>query len=302
MSKIDGVFIVDKPTGLTSHDVVRRVRKIISSRAVGHAGTLDPMATGVLVIAVGEATKLVPYLTAADKEYETKIMLGTTTETLDADAKHFSTAPVPANWRDQLEAALDEERNRKSQIPPNFSAIHTQGERAHEIARRGEAVDLPSREIHVLSIQLLEAKENPPMVALRVTAAKGYYVRALARDLAARLGTVGHLTSLRRIRSGPFSIADACLLDDENFSERRISVSDAAKRSLSAVTLDEAARVDAGHGKIVQFADADPRGATAWLDVQGNLVAVGYIDDDGVGRVLRGFAHTDEVPENREDP
>ena len=187
MSKIDGVFIVDKPAGLTSHDVVRRVRKIISSRAVGHAGTLDPMATGVLVIAVGEATKLVPYLTAASKEYETRIVLGTTTETLDADAKHFSTAPVPAHWREQLEAALDDERNRKSQIPPNFSAIHMQGERAHEIARRGEPVHLPPREIHVLSMQLVDAKENPPTVSLRLSVSKGYYVRALARDLAARL-------------------------------------------------------------------------------------------------------------------
>jgi tRNA pseudouridine55 synthase len=288
----DGVFIVDKAKGLTSHDVVRRVRKKISSRAVGHAGTLDPMATGVLVIAVGEGTKLVPYLTAADKEYETTIALGVTTETLDADAKHFSNAPVPADWRDHLEAALVEEQNRKSQIPPDFSAIHTQGERAHEIARRGETVELAPREIHVLSLQLLGAKTDPPSIDLRLTVSKGYYVRALARDLAARLGTVGHLTALRRIRSGPFAIAEACSVDDENFSSRIFSVSDAARKSLPSITLDEAARVDAGHGKVVSFSESDPRGATAWLDGQGNLVAIGHIGEDGVGRVLRGFSAT----------
>lgn len=286
---MDGVFIVDKPRGLTSHDVVRQIRKKIKSRAVGHAGTLDPMATGVLVIAVGEGTKLVPYLTAADKEYETTIALGVTTETLDADAAHFSNAPVPLEWRDQLEAALTEERNRRSQIPPDFSAIHTQGERAHEIARRGEAVDLPPREIHVLSLQLIQTKIDPPSIDLRIVVSKGYYVRALARDLAARLGTVGHLTALRRIRSGAFSIDNAGAVDDENFTARLLSVADAAKKSLPSVTLSEAARVDAGHGKVVVFSERDARGATAWLDSQGKLVAIGHIGEDHVGRVLRGF-------------
>ncbi len=291
----DGVFIVDKPRGLTSHDVVARVRKKIRSRAVGHAGTLDPMATGVLVIAVGEGTKLVPYLTAAEKEYETSIALGTTTETLDADAKHFSTAPVPENWRDHLDAAIVHERNRKSQIPPNFSAIHTQGERAHEIARRGEVVELAPREIHVLSLQLISARTDPPSIDLRLAVSKGYYVRALARDLAAHLGTVGHLTALRRTRSGCFSIADACSLDDENFSARVLTVSEAARKSLPSVTLSEGARIDAGHGKVVTFFETDPRGATAWMDSQGNLVAIGHIGEDGVGRVLRGFSKPHET-------
>ncbi len=286
---MDGVFVVDKPTGLTSHDVVRQIRKKIKSRAVGHAGTLDPMATGVLVIAVGEATKLVPYLTAADKEYETTIALGVTTETLDADAQHFSTTPVPENWHADLNAALVEEQNREWQIPPDFSAIHTQGERAHEIARRGETVELAPREIHVLSLQLLETKMDPPSIDVRLAVSKGYYVRALARDLAARLGTVGHLTALRRVRSGPFSIADACALDAEDFSTRILSVADAAKKSLPSITLSEAARVDAGHGKIISFSERDPRGATAWLDARGNLIAIGRIGEDGLGRVLRGF-------------
>jgi tRNA pseudouridine55 synthase len=286
---MNGVFVVDKPKGLTSHDVVRAVRKKLRSRAVGHAGTLDPMATGVLVIAVGEATKLVPYLTAADKEYETTIALGVTTETLDADAKNFSSAPVPTHWREHLEAALEKERTRRSQIPPDFSAIHTQGERAHEIARRGEAVDLPAREIHVVSLQLLDAADHPPTLSLRLAVGKGFYVRALARDLATSLGTVGHLTALRRIRSGPFSIDEACALDDEDFSTRGLSLSQAAMRSLPPVTLSEPACVDAGHGKVISFSATDPRGATAWLNGEGSLIAIGHIGDDGAGRVLRGF-------------
>ncbi|HEX7667869.1 MAG TPA: tRNA pseudouridine(55) synthase TruB [Polyangiaceae bacterium] len=285
---MNGVFVVDKPRGLTSHDVVARVRKAIKSRAVGHAGTLDPMATGVLVVACGEGTKLVPYLTAADKEYETTIALGTTTETLDAEGATKTEAPVPDDWREKLDEALAAERARTDQIPPAYSAIHVDGERAHDLARAGKEVVLAPRPIEVKSFEVLRMEESA--VTLRVAAAKGYYVRSLARDLAARLGTVGHLTMLRRTRSGPFAVAEAIALDAPDFSSRALSIEDAAKRSLPSIVLDDAQTIAAGHGKKLVFPIESAAPAVAWLDGDGKLLAIGSIDAEGVGRVVRGFS------------
>ncbi len=286
---MNGVFVVDKPRGLTSHDVVARVRKTIKSRAVGHAGTLDPMATGVLVVACGEATKLVPYLTAADKEYEATIALGTTTETLDAEGSTKTEAPVPPGWRGELDIALAEERVRIEQIPPIFSAIHVDGERAHELARAGKEVVLAPRPVSVRALDVLRTTEHPPSVTLRVEVGKGYYVRSLARDLAESLGTLGHLTMLRRTRSGPFTAEESTALDAPDFAVRALSIEDAAKRTLPFVVLDEAQTRDAGHGKKLVFAPELSVPAIAWLDEAGALLAIGSIDAEGVGRVLRGF-------------
>ena len=286
---MDGVLVVDKPRGMTSHDVVRALRKKLNSRAVGHAGTLDPMATGVLVVAVGEGTKLVPYLTAAEKEYETTIALGETTETLDADGKEKTIAPVPQDWRAKLAAALETERARRSQIPPTFSAIHVQGRRAHELARKGEAVELEPRDVHVVSLDVMRVADDPPQIVLRLCVSKGYYVRSLARDLAQTLGTVAHLTMLRRVRSGPFIIDEAIAPDDPNLVSHVFSISAAATRSLPTVTLDEAQTRDARHGKTVQFTNVETRGDAAWLDAEKNLVAIGHVGETGEGRVLRGF-------------
>ena len=286
---MDGVLVVDKPRGMTSHDVVRAIRKKLNSRAVGHAGTLDPMATGVLVVAVGEATKLVPYLTAANKEYEARIALGETTETLDADGTEKTTAPIPDGWRSKLDAALDVERRRRSQIPPNFSAIHVQGQRAHELARRGETVELEPRAVEVLSLDVVRASDEPLHLDVRLAVSKGYYVRSLARDLAATLGTVAHLTALRRVRSGPFTVGEATALDDPELASRMLSVTEAATRSLPTVTLDEAQARDARHGKTVYFTGIETSGDCAWLDERRALVAVGHVDEQRAGRVLRGF-------------
>ncbi|MEO8798931.1 MAG: tRNA pseudouridine(55) synthase TruB, partial [Polyangiaceae bacterium] len=265
-------------------------RRAIKSRAVGHAGTLDPMATGVLVVACGEATKLVPYLTAADKEYETTIALGTTTETLDAEGSTRTEAPVPPGWRGQLDAALAEERTRTEQIPPIFSAIHVGGERAHELARAGKEVVLAPRPVVVQGLDILRTTEVPPSVTLRVEVGKGYYVRSLARDLAERLGTVGHLTMLHRTRSGSFNQGEATALDAPDFAAHALSIEDAAKRSIPFMVLDEAQTRDAGHGKKLVFAPALAASAIAWLDEAGALLAIGSIDAEGCGRVLRGFA------------
>ncbi len=274
------VLVVDKPVGPTSHDVVARLRKKLSTRAIGHAGTLDPLASGVLVVCVGEATKLVPWLTAADKEYLVTIRLGESTPTLDAGSPVNDTKLVPDDWVTDLPRAVAAERSRTEQVPPTFSAIHKDGARAHERARRGEIVELAPRPVELRDLEVLATRERE--IDARVVCAKGYYVRSLARDLAASLGTVGHVTALRRTRSGAFTLGDV--------GETALGVAAAAAKALPTAVLDDAAVAAARVGKpvpatgIVPFGD----GPHAWLDGSGALVAVGQREGD-VGRVIRGF-------------
>ena len=266
---------------MTSHDVVAKARKWFGTREIGHAGTLDPMATGVLVLAIGEATKLVPYLTASDKEYEATIALGVATDTLDADGREASRVAVPSSWPASLDAALDDERKRTMQLPPVFSAIHAKGARSHELARRGEIVELAERPMRVIALDVKDKRADA--LDVRLVVSKGYYVRALARDLAARLGTVGHLTALRRVRSGSFTLADAGVV---------IPLVDAATRVVPKATLTEAGTSHARAGRRVPLEDlgtTEP-GEHAWLAPDGALVAIGRIED-GAGKVTRGFRH-----------
>jgi len=305
-----GVLVIDKPRGPTSHDVVAKVRQTLGTREVGHAGTLDPMATGVLVVLVGEATKLAPYLTADDKEYEATIELGSETDTLDADGEVVRRKDVPEEIRSALsslgpplhpllERALAWERARKEQVPPSFSAIHAGGERAHRRARRGEDITLEPRSVVAKKIEILRAGLAPtPWITLRVKAGKGYFVRSLGRDLAALLGTVGHLTALRRVRSGSFGTEEAVTVDAERaaMTARLLPLAIAAARALPVARLSEAGVKDARLGRPVprEGIHADPHAAAlgvfAWVDAAGDLVAVGEIGENGVGRVSRGFS------------
>ena len=285
---VDGVLVVDKPRGPTSHDVVAKARRALGTKAVGHAGTLDPMATGVLVLAIGEATKLVPYLSASDKEYEATVALGLATDTLDAEGRETARADLPARWRDALDAALEAERARTMQLPPIFSAIHAKGARSHERARRGEAVELEERPVRVAALEAIATAEAE--IRLRLTVSKGYYVRALARDLAARLGTVGHLTALRRVRSGAFSLSEAIPLAELGPASPVVPLAAAAARVLPTCTLTEAGAAHARAGRAVPLADlgTTAEGEHAWLGPGGELVAVGRVES-GQGRVTRGF-------------
>ena len=306
---MSGVLVVDKPKGPTSHDVVAKLRRLLKTRQVGHCGTLDPMATGVLVVAFDEATKLVPYLTADDKEYITTIALGVETDSLDADGAETRRVPISDEVRAALSIANDShdesvltraiaaEAARTEQVPPAVSAIKIDGERAHALARRGEAPDLPPRPVALRGIELLGVEVEPvPLLRLRLDVAKGYYVRALARDLAAALGTVAHLTALRRIRSGAFFADDMISLDDAPgvVEESTLSLEDAAKRALPACVLDEAGVRAAGFGQkidLTSFRDAPPAPSTpsAWFDEAGKLIAIGELTAEGYGRVLRGM-------------
>ena len=304
---LDGVLVIDKPRGPTSHDVVRRLRRALGVRAIGHAGTLDPMATGVLVAAIGEATKLVPWSTAHDKGYEATIALGVETDTLDADGAIVERVPpsealcealrtLPgAEASPAVRAALEGERARVLQSPPAYSAIRTDGERAFARARRGERVELEPRPVIVRRLELVGANAEPPSLSVALDVGKGYYVRALARDLARALGTVGHLTELRRTRSGCFVVAEAQALEAGSEALRAAvePLARAAARALPTARLSETGARDARHGRAVLATDLEGEGSLlapcAWLDPGGELVAVGQIEEGGRGRVLRGF-------------
>ncbi len=299
------MLVIDKPRGPTSHDVVARLRRALGTREVGHAGTLDPMATGVLVIAVGEATKLASYLTAADKAYEATVTFGVATDTLDAEGRETERAPVDDELRAALlgprdplpariEAAFSAELERSLQTPPAFSAIQLAGERAHARARRGEATELAPRAVKLHSLSLLASGLDPaPWLTVALEVSKGYYVRAFARDLALALGTVGHLGALRRTRSGSFTLEEALPLDTpaDELAARILALDHAAQRALPVARLTVVGSRDARLGRRVRPQDLDSRtrGPCAWLDPDGRVIAVGETLADGSGRVLRGF-------------
>lgn len=207
----DGVVVVDKPAGWTSHDVVARMRRLANTRRVGHAGTLDPMATGVLVVGIGRATRLLGYLAANDKEYDATMRLGVTTTTDDADGDDVARADASRITDDELANAVAGFVGDIDQVPSSVSAIKVEGVRAYKRARGGEEVQLAPRRVHVAELSVLSRMRD--CVDIHVTCSTGTYVRALARDIGAVLGVGAHLTALRRTRVGGFTIGEARSLE-----------------------------------------------------------------------------------------
>jgi tRNA pseudouridine55 synthase len=206
-----GLLILDKPTGLTSHDAVQRVRRASGVRRAGHAGTLDPLASGVLLVCVGPATRLVEYLVGHDKTYETTVRLGQTTTTYDAEGDIVRERPVRVD-ESQIDPALDAFRGPIRQQVPAFSAVKRDGQPLYKAARRGDEMELPQREVVIHSLELLAYE--PPLLSLRVACSSGTYIRALAHDLGEVLGCGGHVAGLRRTAVGEFTLAEALSLDE----------------------------------------------------------------------------------------
>lgn len=206
---VDGLLLVDKPAGVTSHDVVARVRRSQRTRRVGHAGTLDPFATGLLVCAVGQATRLLPYVLGEPKVYRTRITFGRATDTDDSTGAEVAQGPLP-DWS-QLSTALAALSGPLQQVPPSYSAKHVDGERAYAKARRGETVVLPPVSITVHGWEPLARGDD--WLDAEIRCSGGTYIRALARDLGLALGTVGHCASLRRVASGPLDVSQAVAFD-----------------------------------------------------------------------------------------
>jgi tRNA pseudouridine55 synthase len=210
--EIEGVLLVDKPTDHTSHDVVARLRGKLQMKRIGHAGTLDPSATGLLIMLVGKATKVSQYLMSVDKEYTGTVTLGAVTNTQDADGEVLETRPVPELTREQVAAALAGFKGDQYQIPPMYSAIKIDGVPLYKKARKGEDVEREPRFIRVSEFEL--TRWESPELDFRVRSSKGTYVRTLAHDLGEKLGCGGHLKSLRRTASGDLRVEQAARLED----------------------------------------------------------------------------------------
>lgn len=225
---MNGVFLLDKPPGPTSHDAVQRIRRAAGTRRVGHAGTLDPPASGLLVVLLGEATKLSPFLSDASKCYEATVALGVATDTLDAAGRETGRAPVAPLDREGIEGAIARLLGRRLQRPPAYSAVKVRGVPLYRHARAGRSPESPERPIEVFEARLLGWAGTSIDLELRVS--PGTYIRSLAVDLAALFGTVGHCSRLRRLGSGPFGIEGAVPLDavtPEILRERLIPLEEA---------------------------------------------------------------------------
>jgi tRNA pseudouridine55 synthase len=309
----DAVLVIDKPTGLTSFDVVRAIRRATGIRRVGHGGTLDPLASGVLPICLGEATKLAQFLLGADKEYEVTVCFGVETDTDDADGTPTATHDAQGIGEAAIRKALARFRGPIAQVPPIYSALKRDGKALYAHARAGAPIVAESRTVVVHALDLTRF-EGPAAVGLRVHCSKGTYIRSIARDLGRALGVGAHVTALRRTRSGPFSLDEARPLP-----ETLRAISENRESDLPSVTLVSALRHLAQRTVAPELAgDLRIGRRVSWdalmtagpgddlaetpicvVDAAGQLVTVAERGPDGLARTLRVFGRGPQVAKNR---
>ena len=292
---ISGWVVVDKPAGLGSTDVVNIVRRALGAQKAGHAGTLDPAATGVLAVALGEATKIIPHIMDADKTYHFTICFGAQTSTDDAEGevlRRADTRPSDA----QIEAALGAFRGDIMQVPPQVSAVRVDGARAYDLAREGEVFELQARPLHVARLEIV-ARPDPDHVDLDMICGKGGYVRSIARDLGQALGCLGHVAQLRRLHAGPFDAEGA--MPPRIFDLRAEALTDAVESYLAPLeagldglpevvcSATGAARLRNGNPGEVVLAPDVSFGDLAWASHAGQAIAI--------GRYQGGMLHPDRV-------
>ncbi len=288
------MLLVDKPGGVTSHDVVARARRALGTRKIGHAGTLDPMATGLLILGVEAATRLLTYLVGLDKTYEATIRLGVATDSDDADGEVIRATDASGIPPAAIDAAIAALTGRISQVPSTVSAIKVGGRRAYDLARAGEEVELKAREVTVSRFDVRDRRPSTSSGSGRevldldvvVDCSSGTYIRALARDLGAALGVGGHLTTLRRTRIGPFHVADAASVDGIRPSALR-DPAEVATAVLGRLDVSAEEARDLRHGKrLAGAASRIPGPRAAALDPRGALVGVVERRGDDLGSVM----------------
>lgn len=275
-----GLVIVDKPAGMTSHDVVGRCRRFFGTRKVGHAGTLDPMATGVLVIGIERATKLLGLLTATDKSYSATVRLGQSTSTDDAEGEVLQTIPAEHVTGADIESAVAGQRGAIDQVPSAVSAIKVAGERAYKLAREGRAVELAARRVRIERFDVLDVRRAGGFVDVDVAVdcSSGTYIRALARDIGATLGVGGHLTALRRSRVGRYGLDEARTLDVlEESPQLSYSLDQACLIGFPRRDLTPDEVVSVGHGRALGAAGIE--GIYAATAPDGRVIAL--LSDEG---------------------
>jgi tRNA pseudouridine55 synthase len=276
----DGLVIVDKPAGMTSHDVVARMRKLAGTRRVGHAGTLDPMATGVLVLGVGRATRLLGHLASAEKEYAATIRLGAATVTDDVEGDVIGGSDASVVTRSALDAEVAALTGEIQQVPSSVSAVKIGGVRSYRRVRAGEDVELAARAVVVSRFEVRDVRPAGPFLDVDavVECSSGTYVRALARDLGAALGVGGHLTALRRLRVGPYRVAEARTLDALAERLEVMSLEDAAASAFPRLDVDDETARSVSHGGPLPRTGLGP-GPVAVFGPDGRLLSL--VEDRG---------------------
>ena len=297
---MNGIVIIDKPVDMTSYDVIRSLKRIFDTKKIGHGGTLDPFASGLLVIAINDATKIIRYFLDGDKEYTAKLKFGEMTDSYDRMGKVISTSDAPAVSEDTLRGALNGFRGETMQTPPMFSAKKRDGVKLYELARQGIEVDRVPVKVVIKELELVDY--SFPYAEIRVLCSKGTYIRSLANDIGIALGTYAHLTELRRTKSSQFDIGRAYRLDDllaakddGRLNECMINMNDALS-FIPAVTVDDDVKQKIRHG--VQLSDEDVKresGDKATVGMGGGLLKV--IADDGELIALIRYADEDIIGE-----
>ncbi len=286
-----GLLVCAKPPGPTSHTAVVRVRRALAAAKAGHAGTLDPFASGVLLVGLGRATRLLEYLVGHPKTYRARIRLGEQRDTLDRTGRITATAPVPALSQGEIERLLDRFRGTLIQVPPAYSAVKVGGQALYRRARRGERVEPPARTVEVRRLDLIAV--DLPEIEVEVECSAGTYIRSLARDLGRAAGCGAVLWELERVRSGPFSLGDAVPLDEVEelgtAAWERVLPPERMVEGLPRVEIgpDEAARL--AHGTAVEWAGPPREGPVAVFGPAGELTAVGRVEKQRL-RPVKVFA------------
>ncbi len=274
----EGFLLIDKPSGWTSHDVVAKMRGLAGTRKIGHAGTLDPMATGLLVLGLGRATRLLRFVQHLPKEYVARAQFGIATDSLDADGVEVERVPLPVS-RQEVAAAMTAFRGEIQQIPPMVSAIKIDGQKLYELARRGEEVERPARTVHIHELELLGFEGGEfPIAEIRVVCSSGTYIRTLADDIGRALGGRAHLVGLRRTSIGSLLVEEAAemetlIADADRIPGEMLSLSDGLA-DLAHLTVDDELADRISHGSVLSLDELPVQAATAVLDGAGNLLAI----------------------------
>jgi tRNA pseudouridine55 synthase len=269
-----GILLIDKPQGLTSHDVVYRVRRALGTKKVGHAGTLDPLATGLLVVAVGPATRFLRYLQLEPKEYVFTVAFGRETTTYDAEGETVADNPVPVDLESKVRDSLVHFVGEIEQLPPMYSAVKKDGKPLYAYARKGETVERESRTVTVFSLELVRAI-GPTELEIRCVCSGGTYVRTLAHDLGQRVGCGAHVAALTRTKVGRFSIEDAIAPDEAN--EGHLLPLAEALEPMPVVRLTEGQLFNVMHGAFLRVQNAPNETLAALTDPDGTLVSVARV-------------------------
>ena len=281
---MDGILTINKATGMTSHDVVARIRKLLKQKRVGHAGTLDPAASGVLPICIGQGTRVAEYLSESGKAYQAEILFGIVTDTYDSEGTVVCTTDAANLTLTQIEALLPQFLGKQMQLPPLYSAIKLQGQPAYKRIRAGEEITLEARPVELYQLQILDWQ--PPRLTLSIACSKGTYIRSLAYDLGERLGYGAHLSALVRTRSGPFTLSESVTLEqiataiEQGTIAQLVWPVDTALQHYPALHLDAATVERVLHGSTFRCEEQPSAELARVYDTQGRFLAIATWDTE----------------------